>query len=705
MRSISDAVTRKDLVDKASGIAQYADDFPRVGILCARLISSTQANAAFSVTYPPLPEGYFIADHRDVPVNVADLHSLDMPVFAVDRVRFKGEVIAIIAGPNKDILDRLVQETEITYSDEHPIMIEISPSSETMFDFPLRKGDPDAAFSQADFIYEETFYTGLQEQAYLEPQALEAHNKNGVLTIIGSMQCPYYIVGALKRAFHLNDHQVRVVQAVTGGGFGGKEEYPSLLSCQVAAIALKSGKPCRVVLGRREDIAITTKRHPAIITLRAAVREGHVLSIDADIRLDGGAYQGLSDVVLQRAMFCCTGVYNIEHVKVHGRVFMTHTPPKGAFRGFGAPQSFFAIETFMSHLAAKLGKDAIAFKKAHFVRQGDQTVTSGIYHEAPPIQGMLEKILSMSGYEKKRAAYREETGYLRHGIGLSLIFHGCGFTGNGERDIIRARIKLQKDLDGSVRILASNTEIGQGLATTFPKVVANTLGIPLEKVHYNQPDTAVSPDSGPTVASRSMMVVGRLLQRAAQRLKDQWQEGKMQVVEERYVDPPHRIPFDMETFTGDAYPAFSWAINVVEVEMDIRTAQSRILNAYAVFDCGTPIDFNVLRGQAEGGIAQGLGFASMEYMDIGLDGAIQQNSFTDYMIPTAKDTPAYHVAFWDDPYYDGPFGGRGAGELTLVGAAPAYVAAVEQALGVHANHIPLTPEILMAMDPEVKWYK
>ncbi len=702
MRSISEAVIRKDLVDKASGFAQYIDDFPKSGVLHAQVIRSAHGNTAFSIAYPPLPEGYYLADHRDLPVNVADLHALDMPVFAVDRVRYKGEAIAILAGPDKAMLDMLIQKMQIAYFDPKPVKTSMDPMGETMFDFPLIKGDPDVTFAQADFVYEETFYTGHQEQAYLEPQALEASLTGGVLTVKGSMQCPYYVVGALKRAFSLEDSQVRVVQATTGGGFGGKEEYPSLLACQVAAIARKSGQPCRVVLGRKEDISITTKRHPSMTTLRAAVREGRVLAIDVDIILDGGAYKGLSDVVLCRALFCCSGVYNIEHVKARGRVVMTHTPPNGAFRGFGAPQSFFAIETFMGHLAEKLGEDVVSFKEAHFVRQGDPTVTSGTYHEAPPLPGMLQKALDMSGYREKKVAYREHRSSIRRGVGLSLVFHGCGFTGNGERDVIQAHVKLQKALDGSVLILASNAEIGQGLLTTFPKVVAKTLDIPLERVRYNQPDTSISPDSGPTVASRSMLVVGRLLQRAALRLKEQWQEGQAQTIEESYVDPPHRAPFDMDTFTGDAYPAFSWAVNVVEVEVDVRTAHTKTLNAYAVFDCGTPIDIIMLQGQAEGGIAQGIGYASMEYMDVGMDGAIRQNSFMDYMIPTAKDTPAYHIAFWDDPYYDGPFGGRGAGELTLVGAAPAYAAAVEMALGIHANRIPLTPEILMAKNLEVR---
>jgi CO/xanthine dehydrogenase Mo-binding subunit len=235
--------------------------------------------------------------------------------------------------------------------------------------------------------------------------------------------------------------------------------------------------------------------------------------------------------------------------------------------------------------------------------------------------------------------------------------------------------------------------MGQGLKTTFSKIAAQGLGIPLERVIYNNPDTSRVPNSGPTVASRSIMVVGRLVEKAALRLKKEWKPGEEQLIEERYVHPD-LIPWDLEKFSGDAYATFAWGVNVVEVEVDTLLASANITGAWGIFDVGTPIDRTVMQGQIEGGMLQGLGYASMEKMER-IQGTVRQNSLTDYIIPTSMDTVHFETVMMDNPYQNGPFGAKGAGELTLVGAAAAYTAAVEHATGASANCIPLTPEKLM----------
>jgi CO/xanthine dehydrogenase Mo-binding subunit len=235
--------------------------------------------------------------------------------------------------------------------------------------------------------------------------------------------------------------------------------------------------------------------------------------------------------------------------------------------------------------------------------------------------------------------------------------------------------------------------MGQGLKTTFSKIAARALGIPLERIVYRNPDTSRVPNSGPTVASRSIMVVGRLVEKAALRLKNEWKSGERQLIEERYIHPDH-IPWDLETFSGDAYATFAWGVNVVEVEVDTMLASATVLGAWGVFDVGTPIDKTVMQGQMEGGMLQGLGYASMEKMER-VNGVVMQSSLTDYIIPTAMDTVNFHTVMMDNPYQNGPFGAKGAGELTLVGAAAAYTAAVEHATGAKANCIPLTPDKLM----------
>lgn len=696
MQAISKPVTRKDHAAKVSGQARYLSDMPSDGVYYTKLIRSRKANARIqSIAYPPLPEGYFIADGRDMPVNEAEMYALDAPVFAVERCQYVGEAVAIVAGPNQAVVNRLAENTLIQYTDEKPAVVSVEACDVFFDDVSMQRGDCAEAFADADLIVDDVFTTGRQEQVYLETQSLEARQEDGVLVIEGSMQCPYYIENAIAHAFRLPKEKIRVIQTVTGGGFGGKEEYPSLLACQVAAAAIRSGKPCRIVLDRQEDMSVTTKRHPSRIQYRAAVRDGHVTALDVDIILDGGAYRGLSYVVLLRSMFSVSGVYYIPNLRVRGRAAKTNTPPNGAFRGFGGPQSFFAVEMLMNHIAAKVHKDPIAFKQAHFARQADQTATGGKYHDQVPLPEMLEMALKMSGYREKQAQFDSQEGSVRRGIGASFVFHGCGFTGNGEREVIKASARLQKLEDGSVLIHAANTEMGQGLQTTFPKIVAKVLDIPIDRVTYPLPDTKTALDSGPTVASRSIMIVGKLLERAAQKLKSEWVDGQAQTIDVSYVDPPYLIPFDDETFTGDAYPAYAWSINIVEVEVDCVTAQTRVAGAWAVYDCGVPIDKQILRGQAEGGIVQGIGYASMENMGVRPDGSIAQNSLTDYMIPTAMDVPSIQVAFYETPYEEGPFGARGAGELMVVGVAPAFTAAVENALQTNVQKIPLLPEDIM----------
>lgn len=544
--------------------------------------------------------------------------------------------------------------------------------------------------------YTEEFETGYQDQTYLETQGMMAEpEEGGRMFVHGSMQCAYYVHGAVMRALNCGPADVHVHQDVTGGGFGGKEAFPSILGCQVAVAAKKCGKPVRCVFDRREDLEFTSKRHPSLCTYKVAVKDDKVTAMDIDVKFNGGAYTTLSAVVLQRGIICADGVYNIENLHVHGRALKTNTTPCGAYRGFGAPQMFFAVEMMMDHIAKDLGVDTLELKEAHMVKQGDATSTSGKYHFPVPLPAMIDEVDKACDLRAKHKEYaKPQTGRYRKGIGFSMHFHGAGFTGSGERDIIKAVARLHKYKNGTVEILASNGEIGQGLRTTFPKIVAHELNIPLEKVFYDHPDTSRVPDSGPTVASRSLMTVGELLRRAAIKLRTEWEEGKDQIVEERFVEPDFMIPFYLDKFRGDAYPTYAWGAQAIEVEVDTYTGITKILGAYASFDVGTPMDYKIVMGQMEGGFLQGIGYASTEFMNYDNKGRIRNNSFSDYLIPTAVDVPVLNCQLHVEEYPFGPYGAKGAGELPLVGAAPAYVEAIEQALGggFRLHYAPFTAE-------------
>lgn len=696
MEKISKSIKKKDHEAKLNGSALYVDDHVMDGMLYGRLLHSEKAKARITkIILPELPEGYLIVDKNDVTgVNRVAIIIHDTPVYAEDAVEYVGEPILMVVGPEDKEVEKILNEIVVVYEEQIPVL-DMLTSDTVFFNYNYTKGDMDKALAEADRVFIETFQTGYQEQAYLETQGLIAYPQDGRMTVRGSMQCPYYVHSAVANAIGCEGKDVQIIQDVTGGGFGGKEAFPSILACQVAVAAKKANKPVKVIFDRREDMEFTSKRHPSLSTYKVAIKNGEITGMDIDVLFNSGAYTTLSAVVLQRGLICANGVYRIDNLRVGGRAVKTNTVPCGAYRGFGAPQTFFAVEMIMDHIAKEMGLDSLELKERYMVKQGDSTSTSGKYHFHVPLPEMIQRIDELTDYRIKRKLYQKQTGRYRRGIGLSMFFHGCGFTGSGERDIIKAVAKIRKNADDTVEILTSNSDIGQGLKTTFCKIVADTLGISYDQVYIDNPDTDRVPDSGPTVASRSLMTVGGLLQRAAEKLKKEWREGEEQVVEEHFVEPDFVIPFNLKEFSGDAYPTYSWSVNAIEVEVDTLTATTKILGAWGIFDVGVPIDLNIVVGQMEGGFLQGIGYASMEQMDYNDKGTIRNNSFSDYIIPTAVDVPNLVAEIMNNPYTHGPYGAKGAGELPLVGAAPAYVEAMENALDASLNKVPFTPEDAM----------
>jgi CO/xanthine dehydrogenase Mo-binding subunit len=508
------------------------------------------------------------------------------------------------------------------------------------------------------------------------------------ISVFGSMQCPFYIKDAMVKLFGWGPERVRIVQNVTGGGFGGKEEYPSMLAGHAALAAYKTGRPVNLIFDRTEDIESTTKRHPSVVRIQTAIdKNGLIMGMRAQIRLNAGAYMGLSQIVLQRSLFNCTGVYNIPALQAQAACIATNTVPNGAFRGFGAPQVLFAMEMHMQKIAHLLNMDPLVVKERNFAKKGDRTATNGTFRQAIKLPEIVEEACRMSGYREKSSRFGP--GSLK-GMGTGFFLHGCGFTGNGEHGF---SAKLKKRQDGKAEILVASTDMGQGIKTTLSKIVAHTLKLPLSDVICENPNTDRVTNSGPTVASRTIIIVGRLLERASRELGERWNEpGEPEVVVN--YKAPEGINWDNDTFTGEAYPGYSWGINVAEVEVDPVTFEVNVKGVWAVYDIGHAIDEQIVRGQIEGGIMQGLGYGVMENME-SKDGRIQQRTVTDYAIPTSVDFPLIKTALIDNPFENGPYGAKGVGELTLLGAAPAVVSAVANALGVEIDRLPVTPEYLM----------
>lgn len=703
MIDFKESVKRLDFEDKITGKALFTSDLrPDELYYCKVYRSERQRARILSISYPDLQDEIFIVDYHDIPgKNRVPIVYDDQPFLAEEEVNYIGEPILLIIGRDKNIIQDIADSIKIDYEDIESVnSIEEALADPRKYHFAddvsaieysFHKGDPEKYFDSTFKILQDTLETGYQEHAYLETHSFQTDFNDGVIEVRGSMQCPYYVVESIKAALDLSEENIRVIQQPTGGGFGGKEDYPSIPAALCALASLKSGKPVQLVYDRKEDIVASTKRHPSIITIRSSLDDNNrIKAMDIEVKLDAGAYAGLSSVVLQRTIFSATGAYNIENLRVHGAAYATNKVVSSAFRGFGGPQAMFAIEMHMENIALKFGIDPYDFKKAHLLRDGDLSATQGSYPSKIKLHEIAEQIEEMAGYKEKRIN-RNNDGKYYTGFGFSIFFHGCGFTGAGEAELIKPKVKLNKYKTGEVEIFASSAEIGQGVQTTLRKIVAAELGIPIEMVKNSYPDTKYSPDSGPTVASRTILIVGRLLQDCAKEMKARLNEDEFEIM--RSYIYPKELSWDNDRFIGNAYPESSWGANVVELQVDKVTYEAEIKNIWAVYDIGTPIDPRIVQGQIEGGISQGLGFSLMENFKV-VKGEPMQKSFTTYIIPSSTDFPRPHIKLIDNPRGTGPFGASGLGEVPLVGVAPAVASALQDAIKKSINRVPVTPEYL-----------
>ncbi|MGQ0626698.1 MAG: xanthine dehydrogenase family protein molybdopterin-binding subunit, partial [Phycisphaerales bacterium] len=667
---------------------------------------------------------------KDLPgPNITYLIEHDQPVLADREVRHVHEPIVLIAGPDRRAVRRAVRAVKVEI-DPLPaaLAFRVEPRSGEVQHGPdnalkriaLDKGDVDAAFRTAAHIVEGVYETGAQEHVYIEPQSMIAYlDAAGVLCVKGSMQCPYYVLNALKHALARDESALRVIHAPTGGGFGGKEDYPSTLALHAALLALKSGKPVKMVYDRDEDMAATTKRHPSRIRCRTGFdAAGRLVAQDIDILLDGGAYVTLSPVVLSRALIHAAGPYHSPNVRIRALARLTNAVPFGAFRGFGAPQSQFAGERHMDRAARQIGIDPLELRRINLLRDGETTATGQIIGGGTDRLALLDEAATAANLHTRRkehAAFNSAHPYLRRGLGISAAFHGAGFTGNGELHL-RSRLRLESLPDGRVLILSANTEMGQGATTIFTGIAAERLQFDPAHVLIAEPDTSRVPNSGPTVASRTAMVVGRLVERACDRLRALFDDatgpdlaariidwhrprlGQRLLVEVEYEHPPG-LTFDEKSYVGDAYATFSYAVCVADVEVDLRTGRTILRDFVSAQEIGRVIHPTLARGQVQGGVVQAIGWALTEEC-VTRAGAMANNQLTNYIIPTSADVPPIRTVFHENPYPRGGGGAKGVGELPMDAPAPAILSAIADATAADPCSIPMTPERLLPLLPE-----
>jgi CO/xanthine dehydrogenase Mo-binding subunit len=729
------SVPRREGIDKVRGAALYVDDVELPGMLHGVTVRSPVARGRIvGIEFPPgVPwSECTIVTAKDLAgPNIVKLIVDDQPLLADGVVNHCEEPILLIAHPDRAVAERARRTVKLDI-ERMPAVYDLDTAlsrevvvwgSDNLFrEYKTGRGDVVAAFAEPDVVVVEGSYeTGAQEQMYIEPQGMIAQADDDSVTVRGSLQCPYYVHTALVAHFQLPPERVRVIQMTTGGGFGGKEEYPSVLACHAAVLAKKAGRPVKMVYDRLEDVAATTKRHPSRTRHRTAVRrDGTLVAMDIDFVIDGGAYVTLSPVVLSRGAIHAAGPYRCPNVRVRARAVATSSPPHGAFRGFGAPQSIFALERHMDRIAAVLGLDPAELRRRNLLRQGDRTAVGQEIKEAVELDRLVDTALERAEWSAKRAAFAQHNaaarGPIRKGIGLAVFYHGAGFTGAGEVHLASVA-HVEATADGRVRVLAASTEIGQGTNTIFAQIVADALGIGPERVDVVQPDTASVPNSGPTVASRTCMVVGDLLRKAALSIRDtlaasgllgeRWDERAFAAACARWIEehgplrgearyqPPPGIAWDEKTFTGDAYAAYAWACYVASVSVDLRTAEVVVDDFVAVQEVGRVVNPVLAAGQIEGGVAQGIGWALYEQV-VWKEGRVANPQMTNYIIPTSADTPRIRVEFVP-PFAGAAAPSKGIGELPMDGPAPAILAAVEHATGAVPTAIPMLPEALFEL--------
>jgi CO/xanthine dehydrogenase Mo-binding subunit len=753
LSAVGRSVLRPDGLAKVTGCALYLDDLPENGCWHGTTIRSPHPSAlilSIDTSAVADPEVRVLIARDVGPKNCVHLIHDDWPVLAESRVNHVGEAVALVAAPTLARARAAAMAVKVAYEPQ-PAVLDLDAAlkgdprtggkENVLAKCDIERGDVEKGFAGADVIVEGEYSTGHQEHAYIEPHgiiataAFDAAGAFGGVDIVGSLQCPYYVHKALTYLFDVADEKIRVRQSVTGGGFGGKEDYPDMIAAHATLLSRACGHAVKIVYERQEDIIATTKRHPSRVRHRTGVkRDGTLVAMDIEVLLDGGAYITLSPVVLSRAVLHAGGAYSCPNVRIRGRVLATNTPPNGAFRGFGAPQSLFAAERQMDRIARALSLDPCVVRMRNAYREGDITPTGQVLKESVSAVAVLEKARNAARFTERFAANeaarasRKDDGKPMRGLGISVFWHGSGFTGNGERRMMsKGRVRLRPDL--KIEVLASSTDFGQGTEGIFRQIVADACGVTLDDVVVHVPDTASVPDSGPTVASRTVMVVGRLLARAGEKLAEtlrafvahqsgtapaavilsggyfETEQGRTPfadlakryltlhgpLVTESTFEPTPGSSFDEATYKGDAYAAYGWGANVVEVEIDPDTFITKTTKLTTVSDVGHVVHPVMCAGQVEGGTLQALGWGGLEEIKM-KDGRFLNDRLQTYIIPTMADTPDMETILLENPTGSGPFGAKGVGELPMDGGAAALLQAIENATGLSLAAIPATPE-------------
>ena len=743
---------RPDARAKVAGSTRYVADLALPGMLHAALAVSPVPSARVArlelAAARALDGVEAVLTAGDIPgKNQVGVVFPDQPLLVEDRVRMVGDRLALVAARTPEAAwraARLVQPLLEALPGVHDPVAALKPGAPSVHEggnlvrtFRVVRGDLARASARAHVVVEAEYHIGGQEHAYLEPQGcLAIPEGRERITIITSCQCPFYVQQAVARVLGIPLAAVRVEQAPTGGGFGGKEDYASEPAACAAVLAFATGKPVRLVLPRELDMQASTKRHAVVVRHRwGADRDGRLRFAEVDTVMDAGAYIGLSTVVAERANVSSIGPYHVSAVRVATHVAYTNNLFGGAFRGFGAPQVTWAAEATMDKLARQLGMDPLELRRRNVLDDRRRRTSTGQLLPRPVLaRECLDRAATLAGWDEFHGRPRAGSAAAREGMGIGLVLYGCNLHHGGQRlDRSSAVVILQAD--GSVVVRVGLTEMGQGNLAAAQTIAAQALGVDPEVVQVWQPDTTTVGDSGPTVASRGAHMSGLAILDAVRRLRTRLDPVAAELLGCRagevelagglaFVrgEPERTVPvarvaaemaarriegiatgwhrtkarrFDPETGTGAPYEFYAMACHIARVKVDADLGLVRVEEVSAAQDVGRVIHRDALEGQIQGGIVQGMGWAISE--ELKLDrGRLANPSFTDYTIPTAADAPKVKITVVESEGATGPFGAKGVGEPSLIPTPAAVRNAVCDALGVEIDRLPLTPPTVVA---------
>jgi aldehyde oxidoreductase len=722
---IGAAVSPLGVWEKALGLTKYAADITPDQCLHLKIVRSEKSHARIvgiaMEEALSLPGVVAVLTAKDIGgTNRIGPIQRDQPILAEDRVRFLGDAIAVVAAESAAAAVEGAKKVRIIYEELASVLdpdaaakLEASKlhgESNLLFRLTIEKGDPSEGFREAAEVVEGVYETPFNDHAYIEPEAGVAWpDDTGRIVLRLATQNPHENQAQVAEALGLPADRLRVIQAPTGGSFGGKmnHQVPALLALAV----LKLSRSAKLVYTAAESMMCTEKRHPFRMKFRVgATSQGKLTAIEAELVANTGAYASYGKAVVERALIHATGPYDVPHAAVTGSCFYTNTAPAGAMRGFGAPQVAFAVESQMDMLADRLGLDPYEFRLRNIFHPGSSTITGQVLKESV---GAKETLEALKPYYKEALAWAKTAkpgvkgADIKRGVGLSSIFFGIGEA--GWRNPSRMTIRLKAE--GFIELLVGAADMGQGVFSTLVQIAAETLDIPGSAFVVVTPDTDFTPYAGATEASRQTLASGRSTQEAASALKkalvsccfyddkagthpDRLSRcydllvGKGLPLEYSGYFVPDTQPMD-KTGKGSPHLAYAFASSLAQVEVDPENRVVKVIKLVLAHDVGRVINPLTLEGQIEGGVMMALGFALQEEFKPN-----DTKRWSSYKIPRMDDLPEIITVFVENPTPEGPFGAKGIGEVPTVAPAAAIANAVARACGVRFTRLPMTPERL-----------